>query len=156
MTILKSRSWIRQTRKASQSSVSPCALTFEKDVSDGFVSYATLIRTPFSIEGAPDGLQEIFLRSEFFRDQKATGGEEYSFRSVQSALVVNCASREITENGFTRFEENETNGRAVYFVEGTTIYAEMAMASPSAGSMFESAMLAACDGQFMYSPSSSN
>lgn len=129
--------------------------TFKQDIGTGYVSYAALIRSPFNIDGAPKGTKEIFLRSEFFREQSAPQDGGHNFRSIQTAFVADCANREIAMNGFTRFERNETEGSAVYFVEGTTSFSEMRMASPSAGTVLEAVMLAVCDGQFMYSPSSS-
>ena len=132
---------------------------FHDEVKEGYVEYLKFTRTPFNLDGAPGNVKEAFVRQEFFRDQTTNIGSamdgtkaETTYRSVQKAFVVNCTTRAIANNGFTRFENNVTEGRAQYFAEGTTEYSKLDLAVPGKQSVGAGLVQAVCDGQYIYTP----
>jgi len=132
---------------------------FTDEVNEGYVEYLTFTRTPINLDGAPDNVKEAFVRQEFFRDQVTSTGAamdgtktESTYRSVQKAFVVNCTTRAIANNGFTRFESNMTKGRAQYFEEGTTDYSRLDLTVPFKQSVGAGLVRAVCDSKYIYAP----
>jgi hypothetical protein len=132
---------------------------FADEVAKGYVEYLTDMRTPFNLEGAPDNVKEAFIRQDFFRDQVAITGSAVDdtranapYRSVQKAYVINCTTRALANNGFTRFEFNARKGLALYFEEGTLIYSKLNLTVQPKNSVGASLIKAVCDGKYIYTP----